>query len=58
VHSYQLNYGAIDLIVTPDNEYVFLENNPAGQFLFVEQLVPALTMSDSLARRLVREASQ
>jgi glutathione synthase/RimK-type ligase-like ATP-grasp enzyme len=58
VHSYQLNYGAIDLIVTPDNEYVFLENNPAGQFLFVEQLVPALTMSDSLARRLVEEASQ
>lgn len=54
VESYGLTYGAIDLIVTPDNEYVFLENNPAGQFLFVEQLVPELTMSDSLARQLVQ----
>ena len=35
--SYNLNYGAIDLIVTPDEEYVFLENNPGGQFLFVEE---------------------
>lgn len=32
-----LVYGAIDLRLTPDNEYVFLEINPAGQWLFVEQ---------------------
>jgi glutathione synthase/RimK-type ligase-like ATP-grasp enzyme len=57
VHSYQLNYGAIDLIVTPDGEFVFLENNPAGQFLFVEQLVPELNMTDALAARLVEEAN-
>jgi glutathione synthase/RimK-type ligase-like ATP-grasp enzyme len=54
VQSYRLNYGAIDLIVTPDDEYVFLENNPAGQFLFVEQLVPELAMCDALARELVQ----
>jgi hypothetical protein len=29
-------YGAIDLRQAPDGEYVFLEINPAGQWLFVE----------------------
>lgn len=53
VHSYGLTYGAIDLIVTPDGEYVFLENNPGGQFLFIEQLVPELKMLDALAQRLI-----
>ena len=52
VHSYGLTYGAIDLIVTPDGRYVFLENNPVGQFLFVEQLVPALDMTGHTARCL------
>ncbi|WP_396148910.1 grasp-with-spasm system ATP-grasp peptide maturase [Flavobacterium sp.] len=28
----QLNSGSIDMIVTPENEYVFLEVNPVGQF--------------------------
>jgi glutathione synthase/RimK-type ligase-like ATP-grasp enzyme len=32
-----LEYGAIDLRLTPEGEYVFLEINPAGQFLYVEQ---------------------
>ena len=32
-----LVYGAIDLRLTPDGRYVFLEINPAGQFLFIEQ---------------------
>jgi D-alanine-D-alanine ligase-like ATP-grasp enzyme len=27
-----LNCGSIDMIVTPKNEYVFLEVNPVGQF--------------------------
>ena len=31
-----LLYGAIDLRLTPDGDYVFLEINPAGQWLFVE----------------------
>jgi glutathione synthase/RimK-type ligase-like ATP-grasp enzyme len=29
-------YGAVDLRLTPDGEYVFLEINPAGEFLFAE----------------------
>lgn len=32
-----LVYGAIDMRLTPDGRYVFLEVNPAGQWLFVEQ---------------------
>lgn len=57
VHSYGLNYGAIDLIVDEAGEYVFLENNPGGQFLFVEQRVPELRMIDALADRLIAGAN-
>jgi hypothetical protein len=32
-----LQYGAIDMRLTPDAEHVFLEINPAGQWLFIEQ---------------------
>jgi glutathione synthase/RimK-type ligase-like ATP-grasp enzyme len=31
-----LVYGAIDMRLTPDGRYVFLEVNPAGQWLFIE----------------------
>ena len=53
VHSYGLMYGAMDLMVTAQQEYVFLENNPAGQFWFVEQRVPQLTMMEALADSLI-----
>lgn len=52
VRSYGLTYSALDLIVTPEDEVVFLENNPVGQFLYIEQLIPQLTMLDALAGRL------
>jgi len=32
----RLQYGAIDMRLTADGEYVFLEINPAGQFLWIE----------------------
>lgn len=32
-----LVYGAIDMRLTPEGKYVFLEINPAGQWLFIEQ---------------------
>jgi glutathione synthase/RimK-type ligase-like ATP-grasp enzyme len=32
-----LNYGAIDLVLTPDNEYFFLEINPNGQWVWLEE---------------------
>jgi MvdD-like protein with pre-ATP grasp domain len=31
-----LCYGAIDLVLTPDGRYVFLEINPNGQYLWIE----------------------
>jgi glutathione synthase/RimK-type ligase-like ATP-grasp enzyme len=57
VKNYQLNFSAIDLILTPDGRYVFLENNPNGQFIFVEKLVPELRMTEALAACLIRGAN-
>lgn len=31
-----LNYGAFDFVITPDDEWVMLECNPAGQWLWLE----------------------
>ena len=52
VNSYQLTYSALDLIVTPQGEYVFLENNPNGQYRFVEENVPELKITKSLIEAL------
>lgn len=30
--------GAVDLIVTPDGQHVFLEVNPTGEFLWLDDL--------------------
>lgn len=38
LESYGLNFGAIDLIRTPDGQYIFLEINCNGQWLWVEDL--------------------
>lgn len=57
VRSYHLNFSSMDLILTPDGRYVFIENNPNGQFIFVEKLVPELRMTEALAACLVRGAN-
>lgn len=58
VHSYMdrlgLLYGAIDIRVTPDGRYVFLEINPSGQWLFMEQRTGA-PMTEAFTSLLVRE---
>ena len=46
-----LEYGAIDLRLTPEGQYVFLEINPAGQFLWIE-LVTGQKISEALASHL------
>lgn len=33
----KLKFGAVDFRVTPDGEHVFLEINPAGEFLFISE---------------------
>jgi hypothetical protein len=49
-----LVYGAIDLRLTPENEYVFLEVNPSGQYLFVE-LLTGVPLSDRMAHCLAHQ---
>jgi glutathione synthase/RimK-type ligase-like ATP-grasp enzyme len=47
-----LCYGAIDMVVTPDGRYVFLEINPNGQYLWVEDAT-GLPISDALCDLLI-----
>jgi glutathione synthase/RimK-type ligase-like ATP-grasp enzyme len=49
-----LIYGAIDMRLTPQGRYVFLEVNPAGQWLFVEEKT-GQPIAASLASLLARK---
>jgi glutathione synthase/RimK-type ligase-like ATP-grasp enzyme len=42
-----LQFGAIDIILTPDGRYVFLEINPNGQWAWIEELT-GLPISEAL----------
>jgi glutathione synthase/RimK-type ligase-like ATP-grasp enzyme len=48
-----LQFGAIDLLETPDGDYVFLENNPNGQWYWVEALT-GQPMAQAMAELLER----
>ena len=39
VERLDLCYGAIDMILTPDGRYVFVEINPSGQYLWIEDKI-------------------
>ncbi|HEY9404262.1 MAG TPA: MvdD family ATP-grasp ribosomal peptide maturase [Pyrinomonadaceae bacterium] len=52
-----LNYGAADLIVTPDGRHVFLEVNPSGEFFWLEQC-PGLPISEAIADVLLGRAKR
>lgn len=47
----RLTFGAIDLIQTIDGDYVFLEINPSGQWLWLDDML-GLGISDSVANWL------
>lgn len=47
-----LRYGAIDMVLTPDGRYVFLEINPNGQYLWIE-MITGLPISDAICDLLV-----
>jgi glutathione synthase/RimK-type ligase-like ATP-grasp enzyme len=60
MRTFGLQFGAIDLRVTPDGDHVFLEINPAGEFLFISQrtgqpipqaIAASLSRHDGLRRR-------
>jgi hypothetical protein len=64
-----LCYGAIDMVLTPDGRYVFIEINPNGQYLWLEQatglpisdaicdLLMSATPADEPARRLAESST-
>jgi glutathione synthase/RimK-type ligase-like ATP-grasp enzyme len=53
-----LNYGAIDLILTPDGRYVFLEINPVGEYFWLESAPPHFPLSEALAEVLAEPAAR
>lgn len=52
-----LNFGAIDLILTSDEEYVFLEINPNGQWAWIQQLNPEIKLREALADLLINRGN-
>ena len=46
-----LEYGAIDMRLTPDGDYVFLEINPNGYYFYIEEAT-GMPISRTLAQRL------
>ena len=49
----KLNFGCFDFIVTPEGEYVFLECNPNGQWLWIE-METGYDISKIMARNLAK----
>lgn len=52
-----LNYGAFDFIVTPEGRHVFLEVNPAGEFMWLMRN-PGLPVDEALADVLSGRAAR
>lgn len=57
LQTFGLNFGTIDMIVTPDGDYVFLEINPNGQWGWIESLT-GMPISKALADLLIAGKSQ
>lgn len=49
---FQINFAAFDLVVTPKDEIVFLEMNPSGQFVWIEELT-GMPITDTLIDFLI-----
>lgn len=49
----KLNFGCFDFIVTPEDEYVFLECNPNGQWLWIE-METGYDISKIMAKNLAK----
>lgn len=52
---YQINYGAIDIIVNPQGDYYFLEINSAGEYFWLDRLIDS-KISEHIARVLLGDA--
>ena len=45
-----LNFGTMDFIIEETGEWVFLETNPLGQFLWIEDVHPETTLLDAFVQ--------
>ncbi|MFB9903705.1 ATP-grasp domain-containing protein [Allokutzneria oryzae] len=54
VHSYGLTFGVVSMVQKGSGEYVFLENNPVGSFLYLQEQIPSLTIVEAVADCLMR----
>jgi MvdD family ATP-grasp ribosomal peptide maturase len=54
---FSLNYGAIDVILTPGGKHVFLELNACGEFFWLERS-PGLPISDAIADVLLGHSAR
>ena len=52
-----LVYGAMDFIVTPQGEYYFLENNPFGQYLWLE-IETGIPLTETMCDLLISYAQE
>jgi glutathione synthase/RimK-type ligase-like ATP-grasp enzyme len=52
-----LHYGTIDMVLTPDGRYVFLEINPNGQYLWIEKQ-SGLPITEAVCDLLARESQR
>ncbi|MFZ6656544.1 MvdC/MvdD family ATP grasp protein [Undibacterium sp. TJN19] len=52
-----LKFGCFDFIVSTTGEYVFLEVNEAGQFLWIERYCPEIKMMNAFCEFVLREGS-
>jgi len=52
-----LRFGAIDMVLTPDDHYVFLEINPNGQWGWIEQLT-GMPISQAIAELLANPSKR
>lgn len=55
---YNVDYGAIDIIVSPEDEYYFIEINAAGEFFWLDNLTEDNLISKSIADLLCDKAQR
>jgi glutathione synthase/RimK-type ligase-like ATP-grasp enzyme len=56
MRSFEINFASIDMIVTPEGEFVFLDLNPNGQWLWLEEEL-GLPLVAGMADLLTRDYS-
>jgi len=52
---FDLSFGAFDFVITPDQEWIMLECNPAGAYGWIEDAL-GLPITDAVAALLANEA--